>query len=194
MARRKCRAAIIRAVLRRLTLGFVAVALAITLAACGGDSDSSDDSPAGTPAGTTQPDEAPPALDPEAFAEADEGDVEVIRGWTDALRAGDIDAAASFFALPSVAENGAVLIQISTEADARDFNNLLPCGAFLIGAQSVGEFTTAEFELTERPGSTGCGVGVGVGASTAFVITDGKIAEWRRVNNDGQPPPSGTTV
>lgn len=180
-------------VLRRLTLGVVAVALATTLVACGGDSDSGDDSPVGTPAGTTQSEDGP-ALDPEAFADADDGDVDVIRGWTDALRAGDIDAAASFFALPSAVENGAVLIEISTEADARDFNNLLPCGAFLIGAQSVGEFTTAEFELTERPGSTGCGAGVGATASTAFVITDGKIAEWRQVNNDGQPPPSGSTV
>ncbi len=178
---------------RKLTLGFVAVAVAITLAACGGESESGDESQAGTPAGTTQADDAP-ALDSEAFVDADEGDVEVIRGWTDALRAGNIDEAASFFALPSVAENGAVLIQISTEADARDFNGLLPCGAILIGAESVGEFTTAQFELTERAGSTGCGAGVGATASTAFVIRDGKIAEWRRVGNDGQPPPSGTTV
>ena len=180
--------------LRRLTLGFVVVALAITLVACGGDSETGDDEAAGTPAGTTQADGDTPAIDPEAFAGADEGDVEVIRGWTDALRAGDVDEAASFFALPSVAENGAVLIQISTEADARDFNSLLPCGAHLIGAESVGEFTTAEFELTERAGSTACGPGVGGTASTAFVITDGKIAEWRRVGDDGQPPPSGSTV
>ena len=114
--------------------------------------------------------------------------------WEHSLQLGDPRpaAAAALFALPSVAENGAVLIQISTEADARGFNNPLPCDAFLIGAQSVGGFTMVEFELTERSGSTGCGAGVSATASTAFVITDGKIAEWQRVNNDDQPPPSGT--
>ncbi len=173
----------------------MAVSLAaITLAACGGDSDSGADSRDGTPAGTAQAEEDAPRIDPDAFADADPDDVEVIRGWTDALRVGDIEKAASFFALPGVAENGAAVIQISTRSDARGFNRSLSCGAHLIGAASVGEFTTAEFELTERPGAGICGAGDGVTADAAFVIRDGEIAEWRRVSGDGQPPPSGRTA
>ena len=167
---------------------------AVTLAACGGDSNSDGVSPAGSPAESAQAEEEAPDVDPEAFANADPDDVEVIRGWTDALREGDIEEAASYFMLPSVAENGSLLIQISTRSDARAFARSLPCGAHLIGAVSVGEFTTAEFELTERPGAGVCGAGAEATASAAFVISDGKIVEWRRVNADGQPPPSGSTV
>ena len=126
---------------------------ALTLAACGGDSDSGD-SPDGSPAGGLQSENAP-SIDPEAFADADPDDVEVIRGWTDALRDGNIEEAASFFALPSVAENGAVLIQISTEADARDFNSLLPCGAHLIGAARRQTIETGSSPATLRPFSKG---------------------------------------
>jgi hypothetical protein len=41
---------------------------------------------------------------------------------------------------------------------------------------------TASFDLTERPGAGRCGSGTGEEASTAFVIRDGKIVEWRRVD------------
>jgi hypothetical protein len=118
--------------------------------------------------------------------DADPQAVEVIAAWSEALRNGDIVGAAERFAIPSVAENGPALIHIESEADARLFNRSLPCGGRLIRAQGAGEFTTATFRLTERPGPGSCGQGTGQTAKAAFVIRDGEILEWRRV---GVGPP-----
>jgi len=118
---------------------------------------------------------------------ADAGAVEVIYGWSEALRRGDTDAAATSFAIPSVAENGPLLVHIESEAEARAFNESLPCGGRLIRARSEGEFTTATFRLTERPGEGSCGDGTGNIAQAAFVVRDEKIVEWRRV---GTSPPT----
>jgi hypothetical protein len=116
---------------------------------------------------------------------ADPADVAVIEGWVNALRRGDIDAAAGYFAIPSVAENGAI-IRIRSEEQAKLFNAALPCGATLIRAVSAGKFTTGTFRLSERRGpGAGCGLGVGGTAQTSFVIRDGKIVEWRRVGLAG---------
>lgn len=122
------------------------------------------------------------------IADADAGDVEVITAWVTALDDNDLEKAASYFALPSVAENG-VEVKIDTPADARLFNQTLPCGAVLSRAVSNGEFTTATFELTERPGGN-CGPGTGGEAKTTFVIKDGKIKEWRRVGSGGGQAPA----
>ncbi|MEO8092915.1 MAG: nuclear transport factor 2 family protein [bacterium] len=135
----------------------------------------------------------PPASDgsgQEVTGEADPADVKVIEAWSDALREGDIDAAASYFAIPSVVENG-VLLRIRNRDDARLFNLSLPCGAILVDAQTEGDFTTATFELSERPGPGTCGQGSQSTAETAFVISDGKIAEWRRVAVGGAEPAPG---
>jgi hypothetical protein len=160
------------------------VALALSLCApagCGdgGSSDSDrprDDGP--------KPSEVPGDADAEA--------VEVITAWSEALRRGDVEAAAAKFAIPSVAENGPILIRIDTRSDARMFNESLPCGGRLIRADGEGEFTTATFRLTERPGPGSCGDGTGETASTAFVISDGMIVEWRRVGVDRPDAPDGS--
>jgi hypothetical protein len=155
------------------TLGALLALPLLALTACGGGSTST-----GT-ATTTVSGDANPA------------DVQVINGWVSALRHGDVDAAAGFFALPSVAENGPILVRIRSTQDAVRFNESLPCGARLIRAESAGEFTTATFRLTERPGPGSCGPGTGSIAKTSFVIRDGKIAQWRRVGaggGGGRPP------
>ena len=124
--------------------------------------------------------------------DADPADVRVIDGWVTALRHGQIGAAADYFAIPSVAENGPVLLHIRSLRDARRFNQSLPCGARLVRAETAGQFTTATFRLTERPGPGACGAGTGETAKTSFVIRDGKIAQWRRVGAgaSGRPAPS----
>lgn len=149
--------------------------IALFTAACG---DSNDDS-----ATTQEPD----------TANADPGDVEVIDAWSTALREGDVEAAAEFFAIPSTAENGPT-VRLTSRADVRLFNASLPCGAILVSASSQGEFTTATFELTERPGPGSCGAGTGEEAQTAFVIEHAKIVEWRRVALQGPEPAPGETV
>ena len=113
---------------------------------------------------------------------ADQADVKVIEDWAAALAEGDVEAAADYFALPSTAENGPLLTRIETRADAIAFNRSLPCGATVISARTAGDFTTATFELTDRPGGD-CGAGVGGTASTSFQIEDGKIVEWRRIDD-----------
>jgi limonene-1,2-epoxide hydrolase len=120
--------------------------------------------------------------------DADPGDVRVIDEWATALRRGDVDAAARYFAIPSVAENDPLLINIRNLDDARRFNESLPCGARLVRAETQGQFTTATFRLTERPGPGFCGSGTGEAAQTSFVIRGGKIVEWRRVGTGGEAP------
>jgi hypothetical protein len=160
-------------VVLRLTLPLVLIAL--SLAAC----DSGDDS------------EAEPAdSQADVPGNADPADVQVIADWADTLRSGDVEGAAEFFAIPSVAENGGIVLEIERREQAELFNASLPCGARLIHAQAEGEFVTATFRLTERPGPGTCGTGTGEKAKTAFVITDGEIVEWRRVAIGGEQAPS----
>lgn len=127
-----------------------------------------------------------------ATAGADAADVQVIDDWARALTAGDIDAAAALFETPSVAENG-ITLEIETTEQAEIFNASLPCGAKLVEAETEGDFTTATFRLTERPGPGRCGQGAGNTAQTSFVIEDGKILEWRRVGLPGGQPSGQAT-
>ena len=152
----------------------VTAAMALALSACGED----------TPTITIK-EGIPGGADPKQ--------VEVIDEWAVALAHGDVDAAASLFAIPSVAENGPGEIRIRDRGDARAFNESLPCGAELIEAQGHAGFILATFRLTERPGPGDCGDGTGEEASTAFRIEDGEIAEWRRIPTPGEalPPPEG---
>src|SRR5947207_15688479 len=53
-----------------------------------------------------------PATTHAVAGNADPADVRVIDAWVTALRQGDVDAAAGYFAIPSVAENGPVLLHI----------------------------------------------------------------------------------
>jgi limonene-1,2-epoxide hydrolase len=157
----------------------VALALAIPIAGCGSDSKDSGES-----ATTTVPGGADPA------------DVKVIDAWAKALKAGDVDGAASYWALPSTASNGTPLLQLQTREQVIAFNNALPCGAELVKATTADSgLTTATFDLTNRPGG-GCGKGVGGQARTVFKIEDGKIAEWLRAPDPGGTAPSapGQTV
>ena len=150
----------------------------LALSACGGGTSTSATTSTSTIAGNANP-----------------ADVRVIDGWVTALRQGNVDAASKYFAIPSTAENGPILTHIRSLDDARRFNESLPCGARLVHADSAGEFTTATFRLTERPGRGVCGPGVGGVAKTSFVIRDGKIVQWRRVGAAGGAPPApGSSV
>jgi hypothetical protein len=123
----------------------------------------------------------------------------VIRAWSDALRQGDVRAAAQYFALPSLMVNGpvggggaALVITIATRAEAEAANASLPCGALFVSADQRGRYVNALFRLTGRPGPGGsdCGTGVGQTARTNFVIANGRIVEWIRAPDD--PGDNGT--
>ncbi len=160
------------------TIILIALIATIGFAGCGDDEgDATSSSAAATSSSTTADTDA-----------ADPEDLAVIEDWSRTLSEGDVEGAASYFATPSTAENGPVRIEIETLEDAVAFNRTLPCGAEVISAQTVGEFTSATFRLSERPGG-GCGSGVGGTASTSFVIEGDEIVEWRRIGDSG--PVSG---
>lgn len=122
----------------------------------------------------------------------------VIREWARALTAGDLDKAASYFAVPAIVENGTPPVRVTSRAQARAFNELLPCGARLLSTARHGAYIYAKFRLTNRVGAS-CAGGAGELAATAFLIRDGKIAQWRRLPDPGsgqQPPgtPTPTTA
>jgi limonene-1,2-epoxide hydrolase len=167
----------------RGSLATLAVLFLAALPACGGGDDDGSEPSQGSAGGEAT----------QVAGDGDPADVKVIDAWSDALRAGDIDAAVEYFAIPSVAENGP-LLHLRNRDDVRVFNESLPCGAVLVRAESEGDFTTATFKLTERPGPGICGLGTGGRAQTAFVIEDGKITEWRRVATGGPPQAPGETV
>ncbi|MDQ6748432.1 MAG: hypothetical protein M3010_10065 [Candidatus Dormibacteraeota bacterium] len=116
----------------------------------------------------------------------------VIRGWSDALRSGQVRTAARYFSLPSELVNGAgpagtlALTQITTLAQAAAANQLLPCGAKFVSADQRGPYVNALFRLMGRggPGGDSCTTGTGQTARTNFVIVDGRIVEWIRAPDD----------
>jgi hypothetical protein len=148
----------------RTVIASLAAAMALVLAACGGTEDEGST--------TTIPGNADPA------------DAALIDDWAHTLSRGDVDGAAAFFAIPSVAQNGPTL-RIDSRADAKLFNASLPCGASLEEAEVDGEYTIATFRLTERPGEGVCDAAADATARTAFRIEDGKFVEWRRVFDGG---------
>jgi hypothetical protein len=121
--------------------------------------------------------------------DADAKAIAVVDEWAMALSAGDLTRAASYFAIPSVAENGPSVIRIRNRSDALLFNESLPCGAELLRAEEEGGQVTATFRLGERPGPGTCGSGAGARAKTSFRIEEGKITIWQRVPTAGESAP-----
>ena len=175
------------------------ILLVLVLAGCGGGDDG--DRAAGAPsrpAPSAEPqakprgggDEAPTRTGP-----VTSGETAVIRGWSDALRRGDVSKAAGYWAIPSLASNGGQPIRLLSGKAVRFFNESLPCGAKLESAARDAGYVLAVFRLTERPGAGECGTGVGAKARTLFLLRDGKIVQWLRAS-DPRPPadtPGGTT-
>jgi hypothetical protein len=174
--------------------------LALVLAGCGGGDSDRD-------GGAQAPPRATPSREPQAEprgggdeAAAPTGPVTsaeeaVIRGWSDALRRGDVDRAAGYWALPSIASNGGPPIRLVSGRAVRFFNQGLVCGARLESTSRDARYVLAVFRLTERPGAGECGQGTGERARTLFLLRDGKIVQWLRAS-DPRPPadtPGGTT-
>jgi hypothetical protein len=117
--------------------------------------------------------------------------VNVIRGWSDALRRGDVRDAARYFALPSQFINGpdptggVPVLTIRSFGEAAAINASLPCGARFLSADQRGRYVNALFLLTDRPGPGGdCGAGSGQRARTNFVIAGGHVVAWIRAPDD----------
>lgn len=132
--------------------------------------------PVPTAPGRTAPGGSGGDVDPAAVA--------VIRDWADTLRHGDVREAARRFALPTAVANGTRPLTLTTRAQVEAFNRSLPCGAVLLDAVPGGRgLIVATFRLTERPGPGSCGSGTGRTAQAAFVVEDGLITHWLRVQD-----------
>jgi hypothetical protein len=111
---------------------------------------------------------------------ADPAATQVVRAWADALRHGEVDAAANLFALPSKVQvvPGQPFLVVEAHADAVAFNLTLPCGGRLVKATQRGRYVDALFLLSDRPGSA-CDA-PGSTARAAVLVRNGKITEWLR--------------
>lgn len=120
--------------------------------------------------------------------------VRVIQGWADALRAGDVAAAARYFRIPSIFFAGSgPPVELRSLADAESANAALPCGARFLDARLDGRYINVLFRLTNRPGpggAGGCGSGTGETARTNFLIRGGLIVVWLRAPDE--PGDNGT--
>ena len=174
----------------------------LVLAGCGGGGDDGED---GADRSARTPPRATPSAEPRAEPRGEDpaarrtgpvttGEKAVIRGWSDALRRGDLRRAVGYWAIPSLASNGGPPIRLVSAKAVRFFNEGLTCGAKLESATRNASYVLATFRLTERPGEGVCGSGVGERARTLFLLSDGKIVQWLRAA-DPRPPsqtPGGT--
>src|SRR3981081_504891 len=96
---------------------FALLGCAAAMLAAGGGGSGARSSSAGTTGGAnTAPAQPSGPILEETGRPADPAAVRVIRGWTDAQRASDVDRATSYFALPALVENGAAARQLPSRA------------------------------------------------------------------------------
>jgi hypothetical protein len=123
--------------------------------------------------------------------------VAVVKGWADALRTGQAQRAAAYWAHPSVMVNGPdaggnlTLVRIRSERDALSADQTLPCGATLRGATRNGRYVQADFTLGSRTGAGASSSGCSGPASVDFLIRRGHIARWLRAPTGSTPPQGG---
>ena len=157
------------------------------LSACvGSDSDQNGQARA-TPGTPSDPLALPAGVPERSEGPGERRAIEVIRGWSEALRMGDIDSAASFWGLPAKIQNESPVLTLRSRDDVRAFNLSLTCGAILTAAGKAREFTILKMRLAQRRGAD-CGKGVGKPARTAIRVQDDKIVEWYRLPGDPDAP------
>jgi hypothetical protein len=110
----------------------------------------------------------------------------VIRGWSEALRHGRVTAAARYFSIPSVVQNGFPAF-LTSRAEVRQFNRGLSCGAKLLGVRrGAAHAVLATFRLVNRPGAE-CGTGTGALAAAKIIVRRHLIIEWLRADDQVDP-------
>jgi hypothetical protein len=109
----------------------------------------------------------------------------VIRRWASTLRHGDVARAARYFALPAIVANGFDPLPIRTRKEARQFNELLPCGAKVVALErQAHHLVLTTFRLVNRTGRGAQPCEGGGTAYTAFRIRHNRITQWLRVPED----------
>lgn len=107
----------------------------------------------------------------------------VARTWSDALNAGDNEAAAKLFAKGAQIYQSGAVMSLRTLADAIRWNATLPCSGHIVHIETDGDTTTASFVLGPRKGSP-CDA-PGATATAQFQVRRGKIVAWRQLVDVG---------
>jgi hypothetical protein len=149
----------------------------LAVAGCGGGGDKPDRFSLTTP-------KAPPTETAAAAPRVSARERAVVKGWSDALRHGDVERAVSYWAVPATVANPQP-VRLLTRRAVRFFNTSLPCGAKLLSVERDAKYVLATFRLTNRPGHK-CDA-PGNRARTAFLLRGGKIVQWLRAPD----PPAG---
>lgn len=121
-----------------------------------------------------------------ADGDAPEEDVQVVRSWLEELSAGEVERAATRFAIPARFQNFSSVAVIRTRAEALAVTDSLPCGAEMTEAGGADGFVVYEARLTERPGGA-CGAGTGGVVRGAVLVRDGRMVEWYRLPDRSRP-------
>jgi hypothetical protein len=171
----------------RSAAALVAAATTILLAGCGGGGHAATaprvaQTGANPPPPAGQHDELdpPPSVPDRATGPATKEARQVINAWLRALRHGDVERAASYFALPSKFQNSTPVLTVNTKQERIAVNLSLPCGARAREMGAAGVYTIVTFVLTKRPGAD-CGTGVGNTARSAIRVERRHIKEWYRL-------------
>jgi ketosteroid isomerase-like protein len=115
---------------------------------------------------------------------------DVVRAWSEALNAGDNEAAAELFAPGAEVVQGGRTIRLETRDEATAWNSALPCSGRIVEIETNGDTVTATFLLGDRTTSP-CDA-PGARATAAFRIEDGKIVLWHQLS--GEPEQTGPAV
>src|SRR5215207_1249126 len=119
---------------KRACLLALVACCALAAASCGGAPGDADQArapqtvpapPAGEP---RDPRELPAGVPLRASGAADPARAKVIRAWSAALRAGDIEAADALWATPAKVQNGTPVLTLEDRTAIDVFNGSLPCG------------------------------------------------------------------
>ena len=110
----------------------------------------------------------------------------IIRGWSDALRHGQVDGRGALLQRPGAGRQPAARVPGDASRTSRSSTATLPCGAKLVKMRRSAEpkFVVGIFRLTERPGAGECGTGTGDLAAVAFRIYRGHITSWIRADEE----------
>jgi hypothetical protein len=117
----------------------------------------------------------------------------VIEGWLRALRHGRLAEAATYFAVPSVFQNGTPVLHLDTRTKVRAVVGSFPCGAVATRYAGAGKYTLVRFRLTERTGGD-CHGAAGNTTGGAIRVVGGRIREWYRLYDPEEIHPPGPLV
>ena len=190
---------------RRSPLPVVVVLVAVAAAGCGGKhhvAAHGAQAPVDT-SGPTMPRTQSLGIDPAVLppkrvpkhgsGRADPHAVAVIRRWLRALRKGDIQRAASYFAIPSRFQNGTPVLHLDSQTEVFAVNVSFPCGAVATRFTAAGPFTLVRFRLTPRANGD-CRGAEGHTTGGAIRVAHGRIREWYRLYDPEERKPGPATI